>query len=115
MSRPRVKVAGIQDRLPRGTLQAAPEPDTAPAESEPKAKSGKPMGRPKKAPGTKAKGITVTLWPDELEALDSLQEEINAGLPAPVPRSDLARLAFALLLKKTPEQVIKALADQRRK
>lgn len=115
MSRPRVKVAGIQDRLPRGTLQAAPEPERAPAEAAPKAKASKRMGRPPKAPGAKARGITVTLWPDELEALDNLQEEINAGLPAPVPRSDLARLAFALLLKKSPEQVLKALAEQRRK
>ncbi len=62
------------------------------------AASSRPVGRPKKAPGAKAKGVTVTLWPDELAALEELRAKVNEGLPAEVRRSDLARLAFSLLL-----------------
>ena len=102
----RVKIAGVVERLPPGTLQSA-EPKRPPR--TPTAES-KPVGRPRKAPGTKARGLTVTLWPAELDALERLRGEVNAGLPAPVPRSDLARLAFRLLLELPPAALRERLA-----
>ena len=71
-------------------------------------------GRPPKPPGTKAVGVTVMLWPSELDQLERLRTAVNEGLPAEVLRSDLARLAFALVLEMTPVQVRKALAERRK-
>lgn len=56
----------------------------------------------------------MTLWPDELAALEKLRAKVNEGLPAEVRRSDLARLAFSLLLEKSPQQVREALSTLRK-
>jgi hypothetical protein len=112
----RVKVAGVVDRLPRGTLQdapAEPPPAAAPAVTAQHAPAhAKRTGRPPKAPGSKAVGLTVTLWPHELEALEALRSKVNEGLPADVSRSDVARLAFRLLLEMSPAEVRAALAKR---
>ncbi len=91
--------------------------DSSPAlQAVPTATAGRsrPVGRPKKAAGAKAKGITVTLWPDELAALEELRAKVNEGLPAEVGRSDLARLAFSLLLEKSPREVRSELSKVRK-
>ncbi len=103
MSR-RVKVAAVSDRLPPGGLQSTPTPSPS---------STARIGRPRKAAGAKARGVTVTLWPDEFEALEALRAAVSEGLPVNVPRSDLARLAFSLLLEMSPDQVRKVLAERR--
>lgn len=71
------------------------------------------MGRPPKAPSEKAVGLSVTLWPDELEALEQLRTDVNAGLPADVSRSEMVRLAFKLLLAMSPSAVRTALAKRK--
>jgi hypothetical protein len=102
----RIKVAGVVDRLPQGALRAAPT--KAPESPE------RPMGRPRKTPETKAKQVTVTLWPGELAALEQLRAGVNEGLPAEVSRSDLARLAFTMLLELPPKAVRQRMADLRK-
>lgn len=125
MSRQRVKVAAVSKRLPEGALRQTPAAEEAPAPAQTPAQTQtlvqapasplkKAVGRPKKAPGTKAKGVTVTLWPHELEALEQLRAKINDGLPAEVSRSDLARLAFSLLLEMQPAGAREALARLRK-
>ncbi len=109
MSRSRVKVAAVSERLPQGTLR----PQTPAEGTGPKPES-RTVGRPRKAPGAKAKGVTVTLWPHEFEALEDLRARVNDGLPAAVPRSDLARLAFSLLLEMSPQDVRAALSKLRK-
>ncbi len=111
MSRPRVKVAAVSDRLPKGALERTSGTDEASAST---ASPKKSTGRPKKAAGTKAKGVTVTLWPHELEAFEHLRAQVNDGLPAEVSRSDLARLAFSLLIEMKPTGVREALARLRK-
>jgi len=77
------------------------------------AAAGTVVGRPPKLPETKAKGVTVTLWPHEYDSLERLLTRVNQGLPAAVSRSDLARLAFALLFRLDPLDIRQELAKSR--
>lgn len=107
MTAKRVQVAAVSNRLPRAAMKQSPEG------TQPEAPPTKTKGRPRKAPDTKARGVTVTLWPHELEALEALRAKVSNGLPVGVPRSDLARLAIALLLKMKPQDVRAALTERR--
>lgn len=107
----RVKVAAVvPDRLP---AKPAPsvfvEPATVVQQPAPR-----PVGRPRKDPKTKAQQVSVTLWPNELEAFEALRAAVNADLPAEVSRSDFARLAFKLLLALDPAGIRKRLVGLRK-
>ena len=126
MSRTRIQIAPATNRLPTGSLKAAEEEPTPKLEAprvdqEPDARNSVPrltpraVGRPRKDPSAKARGFTITLWPDEAKALEKLMATVNENLPAAVGRSDMTRLALLGLLRKTPEEIIKGLTELRRK
>lgn len=87
----RARVAVSARKLPEGALGE---------------RDGGKMGRPKKVAGEKAKPITVTLWPEELAALETYRTEV---FELPLSRSDAVRVAIALLLKTPRAQALKVL------
>jgi hypothetical protein len=103
-----IKIAAPTRRVVPGMIG-----QVTPSTTQPEAIPHKPMGRPRKKPGDKAKGITVTLNPDELAKLEAFIAQVNEGLPTEVPRSDLFRLALAKLFEMKPQQVRTELARRR--
>ena len=74
----------------------------------------KPLGRRRTNPLRKARAITITLWPDEFQRLESLRASVSRDLPADVTRSDLLRVGLDLLAPMTPDHVLRHLVKLRK-
>lgn len=121
MSSKRITVAAATQRIPVGALREESDArdSVLEAHGEIERRSvrqpARPVGRPRKDPSEKARNVSITLWPEEADALDALLARVNEGLPATVSRSDVTRLGLVALMRKAPNEIIRGLTELRKR
>lgn len=108
--------APTRQRIPHGAISAdvsrsgaagIATVDVENRETSPDTRRAKP-GRPPKNADEKARQVSVTLFPRELEGLDGLVEAVHGHYNLPpnmIVRSQVARLAVLRLMELTPEEI----------
>ena len=106
-TRQRIPHGAISADASRGEAASVATVDVESREASQAPRRAKP-GRPPKNADEKARQVSVTLFPRELEGLDGLVEAVHAYYNLPpnmIVRSQVARLAVLRLMELTPEEI----------